>query len=153
MRILFLHGLESTPGGSKVKFLESLGHEVVNPWLPANSFIKSLSIAQTSFDNNEIDVIVGSSRGGALAMALDTENTKTILIAPAWNKREFLRVPDDVDYNVTENTIILHSILDDVVPINDSERLLRKYGCRLHICGDSHRMSDNDALRVLKDVL
>ena len=153
MRILFLHGLESTPGGSKVKFLKSLGHEVVNPWLPANNFKESLSIAQTSFDNNEIDVIVGSSRGGALAMAMNTGNTKTILIAPAWNKREFLRVPDDVVYRVTENTIILHSILDDIIPLKDSVKLVSEHGCKLHVCGACHRMSDKDALNILGDMI
>ena len=153
MNILFLHGLESKPGGSKVKFLKSLGHEVVNPWLPANNFKESLSIAQSAFDNNEIDVVVGSSRGGALAMAMNSGDAKTILIAPAWSKREFLRVPDDVVYSISKDTIILHSALDDIVLINDSERLLSKYGCRLYVCGESHRMSDDNALQVLRSVL
>ena len=150
MKILFLHGLESKPGGSKVKYLESLGHEVVNPWLPANSFVESLSIAQAAFNNNDIDVIVGSSRGGALAMAMDKGNTRTILIAPAWSHQEELKIPREVEYSINGScTIVLHSVLDDIVTISDSERLLNKYGCRLHICGASHRMSDDDALRVL----
>ena len=153
MNILFLHGLESKPGGSKVKFLKSLGYEVINPWLPANSFEESLSIAQAAFNNNEIDVVVGSSRGGAIAMAMNTGETKTVLIAPAWNHREMLRIPNDVTYTVSKNTTILHSILDDIVSISDSERLLNKYGCRLQVCGAGHRMSDDDALQVLKDVL
>ena len=84
-KILFLHGLESKPGGSKAVFLKSLGYEVLNPWLPANNFKKSLEIAQNSLKEDP-DIIVGSSRGGALALALEIHNVPLILIAPAWKR-------------------------------------------------------------------
>ena len=34
MKILFLHGKESKPGGKKAVFLEMAGHTVLNPLLP-----------------------------------------------------------------------------------------------------------------------
>ena len=71
MKVLFLHGLESKPGGAKVKHLLALGHTVFNPALPKNDFDESVRIAQADVDKHQPDVIVGSSRGGAVAMAVD----------------------------------------------------------------------------------
>ena len=71
MKVLFLHGLESVPGGTKPKHLESLGHQVLNPALLKDNFEESVQIAQKVFDKEKPDVVVGSSRGGAVAMALD----------------------------------------------------------------------------------
>jgi len=34
MKILFLHGWQSVPGGVKLTFLVRHGHEVINPKLP-----------------------------------------------------------------------------------------------------------------------
>ena len=38
MRILFLHGWQSVPGGVKPTFLVQHGHEVINPKLPDEDF-------------------------------------------------------------------------------------------------------------------
>ena len=45
-KILFLHGLESQPGGTKPAFLVKHGFEVLNPSLPKNDFLESCDIAQ-----------------------------------------------------------------------------------------------------------
>ena len=63
MRVLFLHGWTSTPGGKKPTFLKDHGHEVINPALPDDDFEESLSIAQDEIDQHHPDVVVGSSRG------------------------------------------------------------------------------------------
>lgn len=34
MKILFLHGWTSVPGGRKPRFLKEYGHEIINPELP-----------------------------------------------------------------------------------------------------------------------
>ena len=44
MKILFLHGLESKPGGTKAKVLAEAGHEIFNPALPKDSFEESMEI-------------------------------------------------------------------------------------------------------------
>ena len=68
MKILFLHGWQSTPGGLKPTYLKDHGHEVLNPALPDDDFDAAVRIAQAEFDRHQPDVVVGSSRGGAVAM-------------------------------------------------------------------------------------
>ena len=84
MKVRFLQGLESKPGGSKVQHLMDRGHTVFNPALPKPDFEESVRIAQEEVDVNRPDVIVGSSRGGAVAMAVDRAGARLVLIAPAW---------------------------------------------------------------------
>lgn len=145
-KILFLHGLESKPGGSKAIYLKSLGYEVLNPWLPANNFSKSLEVAQNSLEEDP-DIIVGSSRGGALALALESHNVPLILIAPAWKRFEVVK-------NVRAGAVILHSEYDDIVPFEDSQELFRNNtGLEVIACGESHRMNDPDALHHLTDAI
>ena len=76
MKILFLHGWQSVPGGVKPTFLKDHGHEVINPKLPDDDFAEALRIAQDIFDTQSPDVVVGSSRGGALAMNMRVADTR-----------------------------------------------------------------------------
>ena len=45
MKIHFLHGWHSVPGGVKPTFLTQHGHEVVNPQLPDDDFILAEALA------------------------------------------------------------------------------------------------------------
>ena len=65
MKILFLHGWNSVPGGLKPSYLAQHGHEILNPALPDEDFAESVRIAQLEFDRHLPAVIVGSSRGGS----------------------------------------------------------------------------------------
>ena len=49
MKILFLHGWQSVPGGVKPTFLAQHGHEVINPKLPDENFNEAVRIAQAEF--------------------------------------------------------------------------------------------------------
>ena len=142
-KVLFLHGLESMPGGTKPKHLRALGHEVIDPGLPRGSFEDSVEIAQQELNAESPDVVVGSSRGGAVAMALDLKGAKLVLIAPAW--RHF-----DVPPNVPPGTTVLHCPGDDIVHIEDSEELMNNPGIEVIRCGAGHRMGDADALEQLQ---
>ena len=51
MKILFLHGWQSVPGGVKPTFLAQHGHEVINPKLPDEDFAAAVKIAQAEFDS------------------------------------------------------------------------------------------------------
>ena len=68
MLILFLSPWQSTPGGLKPIYLNSHGHEVLNPALPDDDFDAAVRIAQAEYDFRHPDVVVGSSRGGAFAV-------------------------------------------------------------------------------------
>src|SRR2546429_3806682 len=72
MRILFLHGWQSVPGGVKPTFLAQHGHDVINPKLPDEDFNEAVKIAQAEFDKHQAQVVVGSSRGGAVAMNINS---------------------------------------------------------------------------------
>ena len=85
MLILFLHGWQSTPGGEKPTYLKEHGHDVLNPVLPDDDFVAAVRIAQTEYELHRPGVVVGSSRGGAVAMNIDSGDTPLVLLCPAWN--------------------------------------------------------------------
>jgi hypothetical protein len=68
--MLFLHGWQSVPGGGKPTILAQHGHTVLNPKLPDENFAETVRIAQAEFDKHQPDVVVGSTRGGAVAMSI-----------------------------------------------------------------------------------
>lgn len=145
MKILFLHGWQSVPGGVKPTFLAAHGHEVVNPALPDDDFPAAVRIAQTEFDRHRPAVVVGSSRGGAAALALASDDAKLVLLCPAWKKY----APTAV---AKPGTVILHSRADDVVPFADSEELARKSGlpaAALIEVGTDHRLADPEPLAAM----
>jgi predicted esterase YcpF (UPF0227 family) len=86
MKILFLHGWQSVPGGVKPTFLAQHGHEVINPALPDNDFEEAVRNAQAEFDKHKPGVVVGSSRGGAVAMNINNDRAKLVLLCPALKK-------------------------------------------------------------------
>jgi alpha-beta hydrolase superfamily lysophospholipase len=74
----------SVPGGVKPTFLAQHGHEVINPKLPDEDFNEAVRIAQAEFDKHQPDVVVGSSRGGAVAMNISSGDARLVLLCPAW---------------------------------------------------------------------
>src|ERR1700683_1721898 len=86
MKILFLHGWQSVPGGVKPTFLAQHGHIVINPKLPDEDFTEAVKIAQEEFDKHQPQVVVGSSRGGAVAMNISSGDARLVLLCPAWKK-------------------------------------------------------------------
>ena len=145
MKVLFLHGWQSVPGGVKPSYLAQHGDEVINPKLPDEDFEEALRIAQVEFDRHRPDVVVGSSRGGALAMNLDSGDTPLVLLCAAWKKHGTART-------VKKNTTILHSRAEDVVPFADSEELVRTSGLpalALVEVGSDHRLADPEPLAAM----
>src|ERR1700676_4496032 len=86
MKILFLHGWQSVPGGVKPTFLARHGHEVINPKLPDDDMQEAVRIAQAEFDKHQPQVVVGSSRGGAVAMNIEIGDVRLVLLCPARKK-------------------------------------------------------------------
>jgi hypothetical protein len=145
MKILFLHGWRSVPGGVKPTFLKDHGHDVTNPGLPDDDFAEAVRIAQAEFDKHQPEVVVGSSRGGAVATNLNAGSARLVLLCPAWKKYGTAR-------KVKPGTVILHSRADDVVPFEDSEELLRTSGLpaeSLVEVGSDHRLADPEPLAAM----
>ena len=145
MLILFLHGWHSVPGGVKPTYLIRHSHEVLNPALPDDNFAEAVQIAQAEFDKHQPQVVVGSSRGGAVAMNINSGDARLVLLCPAWKKF-------GTASTVKPGTAILHSRADDVVPFGDSEELLKNSGLvasALVEVGSDHRLADPEPLAAM----
>jgi hypothetical protein len=145
MTILFLHGWHSVPGGVKPTYLAQHGHEVFNPALDDDDFTAALATAQAEFDKHQPQVVVGSSRGGAVAMNIESGTAKLVLLCPAWKNWGMART-------VKRGTVILHSRADDVIPFADSEELVKNSGLPasgLIEVGYDHRLADREPLAAM----
>jgi alpha/beta superfamily hydrolase len=142
MKILFLHGWNSVVGGVKPTYLKGHGHEVINPALPHEDMAEAIRIAQAEFDKHQPQVVVGSSRGGAVAMNIDSGVARLVLLCPAWKKYGMTKT-------VKPDTVILHSRADDVVPFADSEELVKNRGATLIEVGTDHRLADPEPLEAM----
>jgi hypothetical protein len=145
MKILFLHGWYSVPGGLKPSFLSRQGHEVANPALSDDDFALALRTAQAEYHRQRPDVIIGSSRGGALAMNLESGSTPLVLLCPAWKRWGTVK-------SLKPGSVVLHSPDDDVIPIGDSRELIRNSGLpdsALIVVGSDHRLADLEPLKAM----
>jgi hypothetical protein len=145
MRILFLHGWHSVPGGVKPTYLQSHGHLVINPALDDDDFAAAVRTAQAEFDRYWPEVVVGSSRGGAVAMNITSGEAKLVLLCPAWKNW-------GTATTVKPGTVILHSRADEVIPFGHSVELLRASGLpaeSLIEVGGDHRLADPESLDTM----
>ena len=142
MKILFLHGWHSVPGGVKPTYLKDHGHEVINPALDDDDFTTAVTTAQAEFDKHQPKVVVGSSRGGAVAMNINSGNARLVLLCPAWKNWGTAK-------SVRPDAVILHSRADDVIPFIDSEELALNSGATLIEVGTDHRLADREPLAAM----
>jgi len=143
--LIFLYGWNSVPGGVKPTYLKDHGHQVINPVLDDDDFAAALATAQAEFDKHQPQVIVGSSRGGAVAMNIESGEASFILLCPAWKKYGTAKT-------VKDGAVILHSRADDVVPFAESEELVRNSGLpasALIEVGNDHRLADPEPLAAM----
>lgn len=149
MKILFLHGWNSKPGGMKPTYLLSHGHEVINPALSDHDFANAVSVAQAEYDHHKPDVVVGSSRGGAVAMNIKSGDTPLVLLCPAW--KNWGKVT-----TLKKGSIILHSRNDEVIPFASSDELVAKSGLDsgcLWVVGNDHRLADDESLAKMLEAV
>jgi alpha-beta hydrolase superfamily lysophospholipase len=145
LKLLYLHGWNSSLGGVKPTSLRSLGHEVIEPALDHDDFERALATAQAAFDEHRPNVVVGSSRGGAVAMNLRNDSARLVLLCPAWKKWGSAKT-------VKPGTTILHSRGDDVIPFEESLELVRASGLpdgALVEAGTDHRLAEPEPLEAL----
>jgi alpha-beta hydrolase superfamily lysophospholipase len=104
-------------------------------------FAQAVQIAQTEFDRHHPAVVVGSSRGGAVAMNINSGDTPLVLLCPAWKRWGEATT-------VKPGTLILHSRADEAVPFADSVELVRNSGLppeSLIEVGTDHRLADMES--------
>ncbi len=145
MKILFLHGWHSVPGGVKPTYLKKYDHTVINPSLDDDDFDAAVRTAQAEYDQHQPDVIVGSSRGGAVALNINSNDTPLVLLCPAWKNWGTVE-------RLKANSLILHSRNDEVIPFADSEELIASSGLSpetLIEVGNDHRLADDESLSVM----
>jgi hypothetical protein len=93
----------------KPTFLAQNGHDVLIPAVPDEDFDEAVRIAQAEFDRQHPDVVVGSSRGGAVAMNIQSGDTSLVLLCSAWKRWDTART-------VKPGAVVLHSRDQDVNP-------------------------------------
>lgn len=140
-RVLFLHGMSAGPRGRKRQRLDGQpDFTVKGPPLPFSNindvvrmvlnpvagewFRRPCAIAQSVADEFRPDVIVGSSMGGAVALAIDSPAAR-VLIAPATTLRWMHPPGLPLRWRIPARTVILHSKSDELVPFEASVRVLK----------------------------
>ncbi len=145
MKILFLHGWHSVVGGVKPAFLRDAGHNVITPALDDDDFDLAVGTAQAEYDQYQPDVVIGSSRGGAVAANIKSGDTPLVLLCPAFKNW-------GTATTVKPNTAIFHSRHDDVIPFVDSVELVSNSGLSpdtLIEIGNDHRLADPEPLQMM----
>lgn len=149
--VVFSHGKESGPLGSKIQYLMTVAEELG---------LKTTSIDYRECANaservsllkgflNQLDVptgqvlLVGSSMGGYVSMAVANERpiAGLFLMAPAlWMKPEEYSIQSY--FPKTLKVEIVHGMYDDTVPYDNSIRYAKEHdGTILHLVPDDHRL-------------
>jgi predicted alpha/beta hydrolase family esterase len=140
----------SSNGSAKSSFLRSLGYSVLVPRLPGWSFRAALRVAQDAFDGFDPIIVVGSSRGGSLALHLDTRDRPMILLAPAY--QFFGGMPDRE--TIPQGSVVIHSPDDHLVPIRHSLELVQHlHDLGLIRAGETHHLNCPGGKEALRRVV
>lgn len=151
MKVLFCHGLESGPHGSKYRALKDAGLDVYSPDCRGMNLAQRIEAISVLLVEDMI--VVGSSYGGIAAVraAMNTpvRLRGMVLCAPALERRES---PNERpgELFVSAPVVIVHGAHDDVVPISVSRRFLMRMWrrspqveVRLAEVNDGHRLRES----------
>lgn len=144
MRVIFSHGKESGPWGTKIKVLaataqrfgfavESIDYRGMQD--PDERVTKLVS----HLDGDDNVILVGSSMGGyvALLAAAEVKSKAVFLLVPA------LYMPgyEGKDYPVQQaNVSIVHGWNDEIISYQNSLRYAEQNKSALHLIEDGHRL-------------
>ena len=103
-KIVYLHGLESEPGGTKVSFLATKGAV----YAPEMDY-KTLDLNEFIFTLGMPDLIIGSSMGGYVADIIGSQlGVDVLLFNPALHNRTLIReFNEDYGSELYKRTIVL----------------------------------------------
>lgn len=145
MKVIFSHGKESGPRGSKIQHLTEIARKLgcdtesvdytdtVDPELRASRLLEKVRAEQQPF------VLVGSSMGGyaSIVAAMQSQPQAVFLMAPA------LYMPGYKchDYPVSCHVEIVHGWQDAIVPVEHSLRFAKEDSHTLHLLDSDHRLT------------
>ena len=151
--IIFAHGLEGSPNGSKIRALRNAGFDVVAPDFQGMNLAERVDLLEEICLKyaSQQPVLAGSSYGGLtaaiIAMRMPDIFRGLLLCAPALHL-----VEPPVDENtvlVAPNglkTVIIHGLEDDIVPISCSIDYASRSGndvVAFHQVNDGHRLAES----------
>lgn len=152
LRVQFVHGLESGPNSAKALYFDKR-FDALTKEMDTSDFEGCVRLQADEVAAQEPDVLVGSSFGGAVVLAMLQRGTyagPTLLLAPAY--RNFGvegRIPEGV------RVLIVHGTRDTVIPVEDSRALARTGSpgsVALVEVDDEHRLGsllETDELAIL----
>jgi len=151
--IIFAHGMEGTPNGSKIRSLRDAGFEVLAPDFQGMALDERVDLLQRVCEEYRTAsaVLAGSSYGGLaasiVAMRMPDAFRGLLLCAPALHLDE---PPVDAQTVLIApkgmKTAIIHGIDDDIVPISCSIEYAERSGediVAFHQVDDGHRLADS----------
>jgi len=138
LRVLFVHGLMSSPGGRKARYLAQR-FDSITPRMETGDFPGCLETQRRAIAAHRPDVVVGSSFGGAVLVELIRRGEwsgATLLLAQAALKLDATaRLPS------TLPVLLVHGRADEVVPVEHSRTLAATSpAARLIETEDEHRL-------------
>jgi predicted esterase len=152
MKIIFSHGQESTPYGSKIKALSKIAHkydletesiDYRNIESPDKRVEYLCDLINDKYKNDDI-ILVGSSMGGYVSVVTSEKiQTKGVfLLAPAlyMDKTKYTKQ----EYN-PKNTecVVVHGYSDDIIPYNNSVFFGNKTKSTVQLIDGDHRLNSS----------
>lgn len=139
-KVIFLHGLEGSPNGTKAKWLRK-HFDLVAPEMDTSSVDAARPGALGALQGSgaDADLLIGSSFGGAMAMRLVSEghwSGPVVLLAPA------VRFAEDVVFEPEARVAVVHGRADkEVLWPSVLERFAQAgEGVQLFLGGWEHRL-------------
>ena len=143
--VIFSHGKESGPWGSKITTLSNVasdvGFNVISvdyQDLPSPED-RITRLVDTIEEQGDEVILVGSSMGGyvSLVAAERVSARGLFLLAPALYMPSY----DVQEYNYTGKTSVIHGWNDDVIPVSHSIDYAKLHNSQLLLLEDGHRLS------------
>ncbi len=153
--VIFSHGQESGPWGSKITAMAAMVRElgagadsvdyqgIADPTQRVQKLVGVLGgIARPDRSTGRSTILVGSSMGGHVATAASAVQPVdgVFVLAPAYympGYEELTPPPPDCPLE------IVHGWRDDVVPVENSIRFAREALASLHVVDGDHRLTEN----------
>ncbi|MBP9085811.1 MAG: hypothetical protein KBG15_06815 [Kofleriaceae bacterium] len=111
---------------------------------------RSVAVQQQALATHQIDVVVGSSFGGAVGLALLQHNLwsgPTVLLCPAHRlvaQRALAAQPAELAAlppELAAHVVVVHGRQDDIVPVAHSQALVASSAGTLVLVDDDHRLT------------